>query len=235
MNRHSSAGALCGTVLVVEAATSAGSVALLHRDAAVLPWQLLARSTVVMGSGREDRLTPAVAALCESAGVPLASLSAVVCGSGPGSFTSLRIAGALVKGLACGLNVPLFAIPSLLLVAAPGPGAGAVPGPVLVLLDALREECFAQRVVVAADGMARLDGGLRRVSRGEVADMAADARLLEIDLTRGVTPDAASARWCAPWESFGPQPVDDWEPEYGRLAEAQVKWEAMHGRPLPVP
>ena len=23
-----------------------------------------------------------------------------------------------------------------------------------------------------------------------------------------------------------------WEPAYGRLAEAQVKWEASHGRPL---
>ena len=23
-----------------------------------------------------------------------------------------------------------------------------------------------------------------------------------------------------------------WEPAYGRLAEAQVKWEAAHGRPL---
>ena len=29
-------------------------------------------------------------------------------------------------------------------------------------------------------------------------------------------------------------PVDlaSWEPDYGRLAEAQVRWEAVHGRPL---
>jgi tRNA threonylcarbamoyladenosine biosynthesis protein TsaB len=26
--------------------------------------------------------------------------------------------------------------------------------------------------------------------------------------------------------------LDAWEPAYGRLAEAQVKWEAAHGRPL---
>src|SRR5665213_3504896 len=26
--------------------------------------------------------------------------------------------------------------------------------------------------------------------------------------------------------------LDSWEPVYGRLAEAQVKWEAVHGRPL---
>jgi len=223
-----------GTVLVVEAATSAGSLALLHRDTATAPWQVLASRDVVMGSGREDLLTPAVSALCASAGLPLTSLSAVVCGSGPGSFTSLRIASALVKGLACGLGAPLFAVPSLLLAAATVPAdARPASGAVLVVLDALRDECYAQRVVVGANGLARLDGALRRVPRGEVAAVAGDARLLEVEAAHGGRPSAAAARWCEPWESFGPQSVDEWEPEYGRLAEAQVKWEATHGRPLP--
>ena len=30
----------------------------------------------------------------------------------------------------------------------------------------------------------------------------------------------------------GPVDLASWEPVYGRLAEAQVKWEAAHGRPL---
>ena len=32
----------------------------------------------------------------------------------------------------------------------------------------------------------------------------------------------------------GASPVDlaSWEPQYGRLAEAQVRWEREHGRPL---
>jgi hypothetical protein len=30
----------------------------------------------------------------------------------------------------------------------------------------------------------------------------------------------------------GPVALDAWEPDYGRLAEAQVRWEAQHGRPL---
>ena len=33
--------------------------------------------------------------------------------------------------------------------------------------------------------------------------------------------------------SSGPVNIDSWEPSYGRLAEAQVKWESAHGRPLP--
>jgi tRNA threonylcarbamoyladenosine biosynthesis protein TsaB len=30
----------------------------------------------------------------------------------------------------------------------------------------------------------------------------------------------------------GPVDLASWEPSYGRLAEAQVRWEAAHGRPL---
>jgi tRNA threonylcarbamoyladenosine biosynthesis protein TsaB len=33
-------------------------------------------------------------------------------------------------------------------------------------------------------------------------------------------------------EQQGPVDLERWEPSYGRLAEAQVKWEAAHGRPL---
>jgi len=30
----------------------------------------------------------------------------------------------------------------------------------------------------------------------------------------------------------GPVDLAMWEPDYGRLAEAQVRWEAVHGRKL---
>ena len=33
-------------------------------------------------------------------------------------------------------------------------------------------------------------------------------------------------------ERAGPVDLERWEPSYGRLAEAQVKWEASHGRAL---
>jgi hypothetical protein len=33
-------------------------------------------------------------------------------------------------------------------------------------------------------------------------------------------------------ERGGVADLASWEPSYGRLAEAQVKWEAEHGRPL---
>jgi tRNA threonylcarbamoyladenosine biosynthesis protein TsaB len=40
-------------------------------------------------------------------------------------------------------------------------------------------------------------------------------------------------RWIRDWDADGPVAVDSWEPAYGRLAEAQVQWEARHGTPLP--
>jgi len=224
---------LSGVVLVIDAATAVGSVAVLQRVDAACPWSLLASADVPMGSGSEDRLTPAVSTVCAAAGVPLSALSAVVCGSGPGSFTSLRIASALAKGLAYGLARPLYAVPSLLLAASVVTEPPSAPGPVLVVLDALREECFVQRVQVGGDGLMRLAGALGRVPRADLPALAGDVRVLEVEASRGVRPQAGAARWCAPWEAFGPHSVDTWEPDYGRLAEAQVKWEAAHGRALP--
>ena len=29
------------------------------------------------------------------------------------------------------------------------------------------------------------------------------------------------------------EPVEGWQPVYGRPAEAQARWETAHGRPLP--
>ena len=36
------------------------------------------------------------------------------------------------------------------------------------------------------------------------------------------------------FHTFGPVSLESWEPNYGRLAEAQVKWELANGRVLPV-
>jgi tRNA threonylcarbamoyladenosine biosynthesis protein TsaB len=47
------------------------------------------------------------------------------------------------------------------------------------------------------------------------------------------TPHAAeAAQSLALAAAAGPVDLARWEPRYGRLAEAQVKWEAAQGRPL---
>ena len=50
---------------------------------------------------------------------------------------------------------------------------------------------------------------------------------------RSVEPHAAAAAVLTKLiDATPPADLAGWEPAYGRLAEAQVKWEAAHGRPL---
>ena len=60
---------------------------------------------------------PAVAECLGEAGVGRAEIARIVCGAGPGSFTSLRVAGSVAKGLAAGYGVELYAVSSLMLTA----------------------------------------------------------------------------------------------------------------------
>ncbi len=217
-----------GLLLVVEAATAAGSLALLERGE---DQRLSVRAScaVPMGSGRADVLTPALSQLLRDGGCALSDLAALVCGAGPGSFTSLRIAASFAKGLAYGLNVPLYAVPSLLLAVGDANDVPA-PGEYRVALDALRGELYVQRVRVDEHGSILPVGPLER---NATSTYESDS-LRAVDLSTDVVPRATTARLIADWHSYGPVSLDAWEPSYGRLAEAQVKWEASHGRALVV-
>lgn len=58
-------------------------------------------------------LLPRLLALLEGQGATLGETSAVAVGTGPGSFTGLRVAMAMAKGLAYGLGRPIVGVPSL--------------------------------------------------------------------------------------------------------------------------
>lgn len=218
-----------GLTLAVEASTYRGSVAVM-RDGV-----LVAESAVAMRGATEERLMPAVAAVIAEAGGDAASLARIVCGGGPGSFTSLRIAAAIAKGMAAANGTPLYAVSSLLLVASGGDEPLA-PGGYLVVTDAMRDERFAVEVRVDAAGVPALASAPRRLDEAAVAAWASDVGLVRIGPAEAVE-RWPHARGVAPvlTELLAPGDVDlgDWEPAYGRLAEAQVKWEAAHGRALP--
>jgi|MDTC01.1.fsa_nt_gb tRNA threonylcarbamoyladenosine biosynthesis protein TsaB len=74
-------------------------------------------------------------------------LKALVIGTGPGSFTGLRVGLALAKGLALGAGVPLYGISSLALWA-----ASAGVGLVRPILDARRGQFFTGLYRVSEDG-----------------------------------------------------------------------------------
>jgi tRNA threonylcarbamoyladenosine biosynthesis protein TsaB len=69
------------------------------------------------GAQASAALLPAIGALAAEAGLALQDLDAIAFGQGPGAFTGLRTACAVAQGLALGLDRPLLAIDSLLIVA----------------------------------------------------------------------------------------------------------------------
>jgi tRNA threonylcarbamoyladenosine biosynthesis protein TsaB len=215
--------------LVLEASTYAGSVAVIDRA------RVVAERAVAMRGREHEALMPAVAAVLAEAKVSPGAIERVVCGAGPGSFTSLRIAGAIAKGLALAAVCPLVPVSSLaLVVASREPFA---PGRYLAAIDALRGEHYVGLFEVGVEGNLRALGPELRVSSAEVLERAAEHDAIAVGPGREgaahVDPRAAAAARLA--DLLDASPAADlagWEPAYGRLAEAQVKWEAAHGRSL---
>lgn len=216
--------------LALDASTYDGDVAVVDGT------RVLAESHTAMKRPDRETLMPLVAETLERAGVAVHAIERVVCGAGPGSFTSLRIAAGIAKGLALGLGRPLFAVPSLALLAS---GARLPEGRYIAALDALRGELYVGLYGVGAAGdVAELERA-RLILAPELEDLAAEtgARVvspLQLDGAIRSRPIARGVAHLAVLiERLGPVDVASWEPSYGRLAEAQVRWESAHGKPLP--
>ena len=189
-----------------------------------------------MKGAEHERLMPAIASALTHACVDIDAVRRVVCGAGPGSFTSLRIAGAIAKGIASGVGVPLFALPSMALIAG---GADVRRGRYLTVVDALRGEAYVALFEIEDANTLVEIAPARLVPSVEVDAIAAEHGALTISPSRefGTIVSHPRARAVARLESWisarGPVNLSTWEPAYGRLAEAQVRWETTHGRPLP--
>lgn len=217
--------------LVVEASTYHGSAALV--DGSVV----LGERSVAMRGREHEALMPAVAELLGEAGMAPARLARIVCGAGPGSFTSLRIAGSIAKGLALACGAPLVPLSSLALQVAclelPKPGL------YLATVDAMRGESYAAPYSLAASGLIQPEGAVQLVPTAQLEQLAASRGALVIGpachAEAHAIPHARGAALLTNLIDASPSAdLAGWEPGYGRLAEAQVKWEADHGRPLPV-
>ncbi|MEJ6007388.1 tRNA (adenosine(37)-N6)-threonylcarbamoyltransferase complex dimerization subunit type 1 TsaB [Paucibacter sp. AS339] len=97
------------------------------------------------GPQASSRLVPEALALLAQAGLKLADVDAIAFGSGPGAFTGLRAACAVVQGLAFGAGKPVLAVDSLMLVAedARQQAGSDFEGLMWVAMDARMGEIYA--------------------------------------------------------------------------------------------
>jgi len=106
--------------------------------------------------------------------------------------------------------------------------------------DALRGERFALRARVDVGGFVYALGAAQRVLLTDLPVFAEGVTRVSVSTSPGLetehgsgVPSAAAVTRIGDWRCCGPVSLTDWEPEYGRLAEAQVKWEREHGHALP--
>ena len=210
-------------------------------------------TAVITGARRQAAdIIGVIDEVLRGAAVSRNGLTGIVVSDGPGSFTGLRIGWAAAKSLAHEREIPIVAIPALLAVAR-GAATRVGDGLVASCFDALRGDVFAavyrisgamietvlpptvlkpaelsQRVserprVTAGDGAVRYAAAMSEWSG--VAPLSLD----------DLPPSAQSLLVLMAREGLGRRVAGSDEPVYGRPAEAQAKWEARHGRPLPDP
>ena len=192
-------------ILAIDTATDVATSALVA-DGEVLGERASRASTVL-----ED-----VDALLRQGGRKAGDIDAIAVGTGPGSFTGVRIGLATVRGLALALDLPVAGVSTLAALEAGAPGA--VP-----VVDAKRREVFA-----LVDGEPRcLEPGVLVVVPGTtcVGDGARRYRELLEAAGAVVPPDGSElhfplARYHAALaREFGPAELV--EPVYLRLPDAE--------------
>lgn len=102
------------------------------------------------------KLLPEIDALLADTGASRDDVACVVCGRGPGSFTGVRICMASAKGIAIGLDVPLFGVSTADAQAWQQWDLGA-RGSVVVVGDAMRKEVYPVRYMLTDGGVERLN------------------------------------------------------------------------------
>ncbi|MDD0824838.1 tRNA (adenosine(37)-N6)-threonylcarbamoyltransferase complex dimerization subunit type 1 TsaB [Mannheimia sp. AT1] len=94
------------TILALDTATEACSVALQHHDNVTTLNEISPRS-------HTQRILPMIDELLTRANITINQVDFLVFGRGPGSFTGVRVGVSVAQGLAMGANLPVVAISNL--------------------------------------------------------------------------------------------------------------------------
>lgn len=165
------------TLLALDTATEACSVALLHDGKVISHYEVIPRQ-------HAQRLLPMIKTLMAEAGIPLSALDAIAFGRGPGAFTGIRIAIGVVQGLAFALDRPVLPVSNL-----------------AVLAQRSMREHGAEQVAAAID--ARMDEvywGCYQAQQGEMRLLGREA-VLAPELA--ALPEGATGDWFAAGTGWG--------------------------------
>ncbi|HEX5405858.1 MAG TPA: tRNA (adenosine(37)-N6)-threonylcarbamoyltransferase complex dimerization subunit type 1 TsaB [Pseudonocardiaceae bacterium] len=124
-------------VLALDTATPAVTAGVVRLVDATPP-ELLAARVTVDARAHGELLTPHLRAALADAGFGVGDVDAVVCGTGPGPFTGLRVGMVTAAALGHALGRPVHGVCSLDAIAQDAPG----PEPLLVVTDARRREVY---------------------------------------------------------------------------------------------
>ena len=127
-------------VLALDTASAAVTVGVLRLPPVGAP-EVLAERITVASRAHGELLMPSVCSALASAKVSMGELDVVVCGSGPGPFTGLRVGMVTAAALGDALSIPVYPVCSLDAIAYRA-GAGS---PLLVISDARRRQVYWAR------------------------------------------------------------------------------------------
>lgn len=167
-----------------------------------------------------EQLAPLIQAVLTEAGLVRQDLTAIAVGVGPGPFTGLRVGLVTARTLGFVLEIPVYGVCTLDVLAVEAVDTGAVIGDFVVATDARRKEVY----------LASYDDRGRRLA-GPVVDrpvvLASDAQvvgegavLYPEDFPTSVGPTRPSAGWLAHTVAEERAELSDPEPMYLRRPDA---------------
>ena len=169
-----------------------------------------------------EQLAPLIDRVMADAGIVRQDLTAIAAGVGPGPFTGLRVGLVTARTLGYVLDVPVYGVCSLDVVAVEAADTAAVTGEFLVATDARRKEVY----------LARYDGHGTRLAGpvvGRPADLATEepvvgegALLYPEAFPNRTGPTVPSARWLARVVAEERAELRDAEPLYLRRPDVEA-------------
>ena len=170
-------------ILALDASTDVVTVAVARSGEEPAPGtgrEVIAEVSVPHG-GASEALLPAVHGALGFAGADLGEVGRIVAGTGPGTFTGIRIALSTARSLALATGAALSASSTLAALAAPALLSSGEGLDILAVLDAKRRQVFAQRFAGPVGLAGGVRGGILCVAPGELP-----ALLTAVGAPRGV-------------------------------------------------